>query len=111
MPRVKPAKSETGVALSNVAKSYEWHYEAFILEATEIISRDLVKRNISKTELAKRMGVTQVQVAHMLASEKRVGIRSLTKAFHALGYSMHVALGPTKEGVRIPEFLRMEDDP
>jgi transcriptional regulator with XRE-family HTH domain len=86
-------------------------YERFVLEATEIICRILKKRNISRTELAKRMGVHQVQVTKMLAGQKRVGIRSLTKAFHALGYSMHVALGPTKEGVRIPEFLRMEDDP
>ena len=86
-------------------------YERFAIEATEIICRILKKRNISRTELARRMGVHQVQVTKMLAGQKRVGIRSLSKAFHALGYSMHVGLGPATEGVRIPEFLRMEDDP
>jgi len=110
MPRVKPAKSESGVALSNVAKSYEWHYEAFILEATEIISRILVKRNISRSELAKRMGVSQPRVTMMLAG-KKVGVGSLVRAFAALNHTMHVSLGPVSEGVRIPDSLRMEDDP
>ena len=91
------------------ADAHALAYERFVLEATEIICRILKQRNISRTELATRMGVHKVQVTKMLRGHS-VGIRSLTKAFHALGYSMHVGLGPTKEGVRIPEFLRVEDD-
>lgn len=66
-----------------------------IVEATENLARAMEARGVRGSELARRTGWTRSMVSRLLSGEHGCSVRSLSDAFHALGYEMVV-------GYRVP---------
>jgi transcriptional regulator with XRE-family HTH domain len=85
-----------------------------VIEATENLARAMGAAGVSKAELARRMGVKPPVVSTMLGGNRNFTLATLAHAFHVLGYSMHIGVGPPADGpkivdvppVRVPKAAR-----
>ncbi len=66
-----------------------------LVEAVENLARAMEARGVNGSELARRAGWTRSMVSRLLQGEHSCTVRSLSDAFHALGYEMSV-------GYRLP---------
>lgn len=60
--------------------------ELLIVEAHELIVKLLEREGVTRTELARRLGVSQAFVSHVLSGERNMTLRTLASFAHALGY-------------------------
>jgi hypothetical protein len=66
-----------------------------LVEAVENLARAMEARGVNGAELARRAGWTRSMVSRLLQGEHSCTVRSLSDAFHALGYEMSI-------GYRLP---------
>jgi transcriptional regulator with XRE-family HTH domain len=59
--------------------------EAAMVDASELIAAALVASGMTKTELARRLGVSKSEVSARLAGERNLTVRTLAATLHALG--------------------------
>jgi hypothetical protein len=78
-----------------------------VVEATENLARAMDATGVSKAELARRMRVKPPVVSTMLGGRRNFTLATLAHAFHVLGYSVHVGVGPPADGPRVVDVLRM----
>lgn len=71
-----------------------WHQERAILETTELVCEIMEEQNISRVELAKRMGVTKGFVTQLLDGTANMTLRTVSDVFVALGYEFHPTRSP-----------------
>jgi transcriptional regulator with XRE-family HTH domain len=69
--------------------------EELILEVTEVLCGLLEQENISRKELADRLGKTKGFVSQLLNGGRNLTLRTVADILHVLGYK--VALKPYKE--------------
>lgn len=69
--------------------------EELILEVTEVLCGLLGEENISKKELADRLGKTKGFVSQLLNGGRNLTLRTVADILHVLGYK--VTLSPYKE--------------
>jgi transcriptional regulator with XRE-family HTH domain len=62
--------------------------ESLALEATELISRLMDERKVSKSELAKRIGKSRAFVTQLLSGSRNMTMHTLADLAFALGYKV-----------------------
>lgn len=83
----------------------EFRQEELILEATELVSRVMNQNNVSKTELASRLGKSKAYVTQCLSGEQNLTLRTLADLFTAVGYRMQVGAIPVHHGAKTVPHL------
>lgn len=68
--------------------------ETLILAATEEICRVLADQEVSREELAKRMGVGKSNVSQLLSGDRNMTLRTLAHMAHVLDCKVEVAVKP-----------------
>jgi len=71
--------------------------EEFILEVTEKLVEYLNRGNVSRTELANRLGVTKGYVTQILSGGKNLTLRTIADVAEALGYEPKLKLRKRKQ--------------
>ena len=72
--------------------------ERAILEATELICEIMAAEQVSRTELAKRLGKTKGYVTQLLDGQANMTIRTMSDIFLVLGRTLHVQEGNLEAG-------------
>lgn len=68
--------------------------ERLATEITELISRLMVEKNITRAELASRLGKSRPYVTKLLGSGTNLTVHTLSDVFYALGCSLRVVDSP-----------------
>jgi len=68
--------------------------ESLLLEATELICAIMEKNNISKADLARKMGKSKAYVTQCLSGEQNLTLRTLADFFTALNYQIQMGAVP-----------------
>jgi transcriptional regulator with XRE-family HTH domain len=66
--------------------------EQLILEVTEALSEALEREDVTKAELARRLGKSKGFVSQLLAGGRNLTLRTIAGVADALGYDVHVGL-------------------
>lgn len=72
----------------------EFRQEELILETTELIAKVMTENNVSKSDLASKLGKSKPHVSQCLSGEQNLTLRTLADIFGALGYRMQVGACP-----------------
>jgi transcriptional regulator with XRE-family HTH domain len=64
--------------------------EQLLFDATELSSRAMVQQNISKSELARRIGKSKAYVTQVLGGQTNMTLRTLSDLAEALGYDIEL---------------------
>ena len=75
--------------------------ERVLMEATEEMCLLMEQQGISKSELAKRMGVSPAYITKVLRGANNFTLRKLSDAFFDLGHSVHIGYRPLRS-VAVP---------
>ena len=70
--------------------------ERLILDTTEQICAILNDQNISRKELAKRLGKSKSYISRILDGEKNITLRTLSDILSVLGYRGHFSVRKQK---------------
>lgn len=86
--------------------------ERAILEVTQLICRTMQEQNVTKAELAKRLGKSKAYVTQLLDGRANMTVRTISDVLFALGRSFRMDCvdttsvdghsGSTKEGKEVP---------
>src|SRR5687767_3852251 len=79
--------------------------ERVILEATMRICEIMEEKNVSRKELADRLGKSKAHVSQLLDGEQNMTLRTLSDLFVALGVAAHIHCGPLEATTRPPATL------
>ena len=80
--------------------------EAIILEVLEALCSALSSENISKTELAQKLGKTKGFISQIFAGGRNLTLRTIADVCWALGYVPRFRLCKEKAALPIPSFTR-----
>ena len=87
--------------------------ESAIMEVTELICEIMEQKNVSRSELADRLGRTKGYITQLLDGRANMTIRTLADVFGALGEEFHFCTRansvPTEESSVL--HVPLEDDP
>jgi len=75
--------------------------ESLILEATEVLSELMARENISKAEMARRLGRSKSYVTQVLDGSANLTLRTLADLGWALGYSFRLQARNQDCGYRV----------
>lgn len=75
--------------------------ERLIVEVTEAMASLLKEREVSRSELARRIGTSPAFVTKLLRGDNNFTLRTLSDVFFALGHSAHFSLGDVGEDVTV----------
>jgi Helix-turn-helix len=75
--------------------------ERLIVEVTEAIAMLLEETDVSRSELARRIGKSPAFVTKLLRGDNNFTLRTLSDVFFALGNSAHMSVGELGEGVKV----------
>ncbi|WP_125615963.1 helix-turn-helix domain-containing protein [Specibacter cremeus] len=64
--------------------------ESAMVDASELIADALDRSGMSKSDLARALGVSKSEVTARLAGERNITVRSLAKTLHVLGASLEL---------------------
>ena len=71
-----------------------WHQERAIFETTERICELMVQNDVTRTELASRLGKSRGYITQLLDGTSNMTIRTLSDVYLALGRAYHSTDGP-----------------
>lgn len=77
--------------------------EDLILEATELISELLADQDVSRKELAERLGQSKGHVSQLLSGQRNMTLRTLSDLAFTLGHRFRLRLESLDEGRLAPE--------
>lgn len=75
--------------------------EQLIFDATELISRAMNERNVSRAELARKLGKSKSYVTQTLRGKTNLTLRTLSDFADALGYTMELGAVNKESNFRI----------
>lgn len=73
--------------------------EDFRLEFMEELAREMKHLNISRTELAKRIGVSPAYITKILRGDSNFTLQSMVKLAFALGSKLCIRMEPIDQGI------------
>lgn len=76
-----------------------YEQERAILEVTELICRLLDENQVSRTELARRLGKTKGYITQFLDGRTNMTLRTISDVFVALDRAVHFSEGPLAVGM------------
>lgn len=62
--------------------------EELIDEATELIARTMNRNSVSKSELARRIGVTKPYISQLFSGSRNLTLRTFADLMHAMGHKV-----------------------
>jgi len=84
------AKTEIERFVESPSRRRLLEQESLILEATEVLSDLMARENISKAEMARRLGRSKSYVTQVLDGSANLTLRTLADLGWALGYSFRL---------------------
>ena len=75
-----------------------WNQEQAILDATELICAIMKETNVSRAELAKRMGTTKGNITQILNGSRNLTIRTVSDVLTHLGHEFRAACKDRQSG-------------
>lgn len=79
----------------------EYERERLILWTTELVSELMAKANVTKADLARKLGVSRAHITQMLSGGRNVTLNTLADAAWALGQRASVRMEPLRDGAFI----------
>lgn len=79
----------------------EYERERLILWTTEQLSELMIKMNVTKADLARKLGTSRAHITQMLSGSRNVTLNTLADAAWALGQRASVRMEPLREGAFI----------
>jgi transcriptional regulator with XRE-family HTH domain len=64
--------------------------EAATIDASEVLARALESSGITRTDLARRLGVSKSEITHRLRGERNITVRKLAATLFALGHELEI---------------------
>ena len=83
--------------------------EKLILSVTESICEVLNDNNVTRSELAKRLGKTKGYVSQVLGGSRNITLRTLADIVHCLGYRASITIDTKKEKRIRAQFVETWD--
>jgi len=74
--------------INSLPISLEFYQEMFLLRAQELIAELMEQKGISRSQLAKRTGLSNSRITFMLSDERNLTLRTLAKVCYHLGYEV-----------------------
>ena len=84
-----------------------WQQERAILEATERLCELMERDNVTRSDLAYRLGKSRGFVSQILNGEANMTLRTLSDAFFALGRAVHITDGALAAGHDTPGLMQI----
>ncbi|MBM0128052.1 helix-turn-helix domain-containing protein [Pimelobacter simplex] len=81
--------------------------ESALLEATELVAECLTHREVSRSELAKRLGVGRSEVTQRLSGKRNLSVKSLGAMLHELGYRVRFEAEDVSGIKAVPQHVRV----
>jgi transcriptional regulator with XRE-family HTH domain len=76
-----------------------YQQEELLLEVTELLASVMEDNNVSKAELARRIGKSKAFVTQCLCGSQNLTLRTLSDLFLALGYRLQLGAVPSSQYV------------
>lgn len=76
--------------LMSLRNTAEYAEEKLVASAQSLLEEILQERGMSKTDLAKKMGVTKARVSQIFSDHQNFTFRLVANAFHALGEELYL---------------------
>lgn len=80
------------------ANPREWESVGAKLEAADLIAALMEKKKLTKTALAKLLGVSQPTVTVYLSGDQNLTVTKLAEILYALGHRLVLKTAPLKKG-------------
>jgi transcriptional regulator with XRE-family HTH domain len=71
--------------------------EELILDATELILREMEQKDISKSQLANRLGTNKSHITQLLRGSRNMTLRTVSDIFFELGCKLAIDVVPSEE--------------
>jgi len=86
-----------------------YQQERAILEVTELVCQVMDEDNVSRAELARRLGKTKGYVTQLLDGRANMTIRTISDVLHALNRAVHFQDGPLSATVSPSPLLSITE--
>ena len=90
--------------LERARDTFEYKLEGLELEVTERILQVMQEQGITRTELARRLGVSKAAVSKLLNDGSNMTLKRLLAVAEALNYELRISLAPSGHKVE-EEFI------
>jgi len=80
--------------------------ESLVLEATETVIELMQDQNVTKAELARRLGRSRAFVTQLLDGRANMTLKTLAEVAQALGRELSIAVKPTAASTRASRSIR-----
>lgn len=87
-----------------------YQQERAILEVTELLCELMEENNVSRAELARRLGKTKGYITQLLDGRTNMTLRTISDTFSVLGRAIHFQDGPLSVTVEAAPLLSIQDD-
>jgi len=77
--------------------------ERVILEITEAIAVLMKEEEVTRSELARRIGKSPAYITKILRGSNNFTLRTISDIFFALGRSAHISLAPLGDQIQVPQ--------
>ena len=84
-----------------------YQQERAILEVTELICQLMDEQDVSRSDLAKRLGRTKGYITQLLDGRANMTVRTISDVFTALDRSVHFQEGPLRAAVSASPMIRL----
>lgn len=97
--------------LEEARKSVDYWVDGPITEFAEDIWRLMEEQNVSRAELARRLGTSRAYVTKLLGGNANFTLETMTKVAMAFGCTVHVHVADQKATTRWIDEHSSEEDP
>ena len=100
-------KSQYAILMQDPAFRKNLAVEALVLEAAEVVSRLMMEQDLSKADLARKLGKSRAWVTQLLNGSANMTVRTLAEVTFALDAEVRLAAQPASwKQVLKPKQLR-----
>jgi transcriptional regulator with XRE-family HTH domain len=96
--------------LERASNTFEYKLEGLELEVTERILQVMQEQGITRTELARRLGVSKAAVSKLLNDGSNMTLKRLLAVAEALNYELRITMAPSGHKVE-GEFIYYSTSP
>jgi transcriptional regulator with XRE-family HTH domain len=100
-------QSQFEILMQNPEFRKEFAVETFIVECTELLSRVMHEKQISKAELAQRVGKSRAWATQLLSGGRNVTARTLAEVAYELGVELRLESSPIAGAQALREWNAM----
>ena len=86
--------------LKQVKTSPDYWHEAAVLEFTEDLQRRMEEQDVSRAELARRMGTSRAYITRLLGGDANFTLMTMVKLSMAVGGALHVHISDRQATTR-----------